>query len=167
MDVLGKMNRKTRKFPSSFRTIVKNALDRKGLTAAFSRHAVVNEWPRIVPPSVAAHAIARKISGSTLHVEVDSSAWMHELAAIKHILLEKINQNLPSGAAKIQDVRFYQRSRVKSSPRPEPEPVVPGPTESDLRRTRKVLEPIRDEDVRTVLERILEKDRRLKFSRGS
>ncbi|MFH1114004.1 MAG: DUF721 domain-containing protein [Pseudomonadota bacterium] len=159
------MNRRFRKFPASFRTVVKKALDRKGLTAAFSRHAVIHEWPRIVPPSVAAHAAARKVSGSTLYVEVDSSAWMHELAAIKHILLEKINRSLPSGAAKIQDVRFHQRSRAAPSPPQESPPVVPGPTADEIRRSGKVLEPVQDDDVRAVLQRILEKDRQLKWRR--
>ncbi|MDQ7781714.1 MAG: DUF721 domain-containing protein [Desulfomonilaceae bacterium] len=159
------MNGRTRKFPASISSVVKSALDRKGLTAAFARHAVIREWPRIVPRSVSAHAVALKVTGSVLHVEVDSSAWMHELAAIKHILLQKINAHLPPGAAKIQDVRFYQRSRKTSAPSAEPEPVPPAPTDGDLRTARQVLEPIRDEDLKTVLERILEKDRRLKWRR--
>ncbi len=160
------MKSQSRKFPSSLRTIVKNTLDRKGLTAALSRHAIIHEWPRIVPQSVAYHAVARKVSGSILHVEVDSSAWMHELAAIKHVLLQKINANLPPEAAKIDDVRFYQRSRKERSPAPEPEPVPPGPTDSDLRIAGKVLEPIQDEELKAVLTRILEKDRQLKWRRG-
>lgn len=101
-----------------------------------------------------------------MHVEVNSSAWMHELAALKHILLEKVNANLSPGTAKIKDIRFSQRSWKK---RPDdnikPDPVPPTPTDQELRMAKKVLEPIRDEDLKETLERILEKDRQLKWRR--
>ena len=56
---------------------------------------------------MAAHATAEAVSGSTLQVSTDSSVWMNELAAIKTVLLKKINTCLPDDVPPITDIRFY------------------------------------------------------------
>ena len=146
---------------------MRSILDRYGLKTALSRHNVVRLWPKIVDAAVARHVQAEKVTGSTLHLVVDSSVWMNELAAMKHILIEKVNSCLEPGAAKITDIRFQQRSWAKPAEKPVEPPLPPEPTEQDLRIARRILEPVKDEGLREVVSRILEKDRKLKFGRDT
>ncbi len=145
---------------------LRKVLNSLGLQSALSRHNVIQLWPKIVEAPVSTHAQAEKLVGSTLYVAVDSSVWMNEIAAIKNVLLEKINSCLPKRVAAITDIRFHQRSWARAKP-PEPQADAPSPpTEKDTRMVRQVLEPIKDEDLRAALMRILEKDRQLKCRRG-
>jgi hypothetical protein len=90
---------------------------------------------------------------------------MHELAALKNVLLEKINSRLSAQAAPIEDIRFRQRSWVSTPSGSEEELSPPEPDESHLRTVSRVLEPVKDSDLRELLARILEKDRTLKWRR--
>jgi predicted nucleic acid-binding Zn ribbon protein len=64
----------------------------------------VDEWAQIVGPRVARHTRATACRGGTLHVEVEGSAWMHELSYLKRDLIERINRQL--GGPHVHDVRF-------------------------------------------------------------
>lgn len=160
------MPRKSPKSPKLLGAIVSKALSGRGLKAPIARQSIIHKWAELVPATVSSHARAVKVVGSTLHLEVDSSAWMHELAAIKHVLLQKVNAGLGPGTAKIKDVRFHQRSWKKEPQSAPAEPAPPTPSERDVRMARKVLEPIDDEKLKATLERILEKDRQLKWRRN-
>jgi predicted nucleic acid-binding Zn ribbon protein len=159
------MNRKRLKNPVSAGMVLGNVLNGLGLSEAVSRHRIVHLWPKIVDTAVARHAKAVKISGSLLHVVVDSSVWMNELVAMKGVLIQKLNASLPRGTSGITDIRFRQRSWAKEQ-LPEPvRPEPPGPDEADARQVRQILEPVTDEHVRSLLARILEKDRLLRYRR--
>jgi len=161
------MKREVLNKPLSAGSILHQVLDRYGLKAALSRHNILNMWPTIVNPAVARHAKAERLSGSTLHVVVDSSVWMNELAALKNVLLNKINACLENGAAPITDIRFQQRSWAKNDEaKPTASPQYK-PTEQDIRRVQQILEPVKNEDLKSMLNRILEKDLDLKRSRFS
>ncbi len=147
---------------------LRSALSGMGLQAALSRQSVIQLWPKIVQAPVSSHAQAEKLVGSTLYVVVDSSVWMNEIAAIKNVLLEKINSCLPPRVAAITDIRFHQRSWAGAKATDEPRGCPPPPpTDKDIRMARQVLEPVRDEHLKRVLKRILEKDRLLKCRRQS
>jgi Dna[CI] antecedent, DciA len=155
------------KKPVAAGAALRSALSGLGLQAALSRHSVIQLWPKIVEAPVSSHAHAEKLVGSTLYVAVDSSVWMNEIAAIKNVLLEKINSCLPPRVAPITEIRFHQRSWAGvKTPAPCTSPSSP-PTDKDVRIARQVLEPVRDERLKAVLERILEKDRQLKSRRAS
>jgi predicted nucleic acid-binding Zn ribbon protein len=157
----------THKKPVAAGTALRKALGGLGLQAALSRHSVIQLWPKIVDAPVSSHAQAEKLVGSTLYVVVDSSVWMNEIAAIKNVLLEKINSCLPPRVAPITDIRFHQRSWAGvKAPVPCTKATAP-PTDKDVRMARQVLEPVRDEHLKVVLQRILEKDRQLKCRRQS
>jgi hypothetical protein len=164
MDAM-KYDRKSR--PEAAGSILAGAFDRMGLKPAIARHRIVNLWPRIVDKVVAAHATAETVSGSTLQVSTDSSVWMNELAAIKTVLLEKINACLPADAPPITDIRFYQRSSRRHTAQEAPPPRSFEPNEKDLEADRILLESVKDPDLRMVFERILRKDRHLKARIGS
>jgi predicted nucleic acid-binding Zn ribbon protein len=130
-----------------------------------ARHRIVHKWAAIVDTVVARHAKAEKVTGTVLHVIVDSSVWMSELVAAKRVLIQKINASLPKGAPGITDIRFTQRSWAKERPDKPREQEAPDPDETHVRQVRAILEPIEDERVRAALARILEKDRQLRFRR--
>lgn len=155
-----KYDRKSK--PEAAGSILAGAFNRMGLNPAIARHRIVNLWPKIVDRVVAAHATAETVSGSTLHVSTDSSVWMNELAAIKTVLLEKINACLPADVPPITDIRFFQRSSRRHGPKKAPSPRSYEPNEKDLEADRRLLESVKDPDLRIVFERILRKDRRLK-----
>jgi predicted nucleic acid-binding Zn ribbon protein len=161
------MARKPLKEPVPLDALLESAFERLGHGRSFARHKVLRFWPRIVGKVVAGHTVAEKVTGSVLHVAVDSSGWMNELAAMKNVLLEKIGSCLEPGVAPITEIRFRQRSWARKKSVPEPLSEVPEPTEEDLRLVRKTLEPLQDEELREIFERVMEKDRRLKHRRAS
>jgi predicted nucleic acid-binding Zn ribbon protein len=148
-------------------SVLRGVLGRYGLNASISRHNVVTLWPKIIDAAVARHVKAEKVTGATLHLEVDSSVWMNELAAMKHVLLEKVNAALEPGAAKITDIRFRQRSWAKSDKKEVEQPLPPEATEQELRLARTILAPVTDDSLRDVMSRILDKDRKLKSHRDT
>ena len=141
-------------------------LKRWGLAGSLARYSLITEWPHIVEPSIARHAKAHKIVDSTLHVIVDSSVWMNELAALKVVLLAKINSSLPSGTPPIRDIRFQQRSwAFEPKEIPEKSPV-PEPDEACEHAVSQIVAPLEDEELRSVITRILKKDWHLRGRRG-
>ncbi|MBI5570989.1 MAG: DUF721 domain-containing protein [Desulfomonile tiedjei] len=159
------MKRRESGYPTSVGTVLNSIFARSGLTASLSRYAILHSWPRIVGWQVARHAKAEKVTGATLHVAVDSAAWMNELAAIKNLLLEKLNAHIRPGAAPLADIRFSQRSWAKAT---KPEPAPPKPphaTEQEREAVDQMLEAVKDDKLRQMLKRIMEKDRQLKWRR--
>jgi len=159
------MSREKRSEPIPAGQVLQKVFKIRGWKSALSRHRIIALWPKIVDATVARHARAEKLSGSTLHVVVDSSVWMNELAAIKNVLLEKVNARLEPGAAAITDLRFHQRSWARQNEPPLPVYTEPHLSEKDVRLDRQLLEPVRDDELKPLLKRILEKDRRLKNRR--
>ena len=64
----------------------------------------VREWEQAVGPRVARHARAVAFREGVLHVEVEGSAWMHELGFLKTDLMRKVNRHL--GSRRVKNVRF-------------------------------------------------------------
>jgi len=126
---------------------------------------IVHEWHRVVAPAFSRHAQAEKIVGDTLYVVVDSSVWMNELVVIKTGLLERINTLLDPGSPPITDIRFSQRSWAARTKKEPPACPPPEPDENQVRLARQLLEPVKDEELRAVLERILRRDLVLKAGR--
>jgi predicted nucleic acid-binding Zn ribbon protein len=161
------MNHMHLKKPVTAGSVLGKVLNGLGLSAAVSRHRIVYMWPKVVDTVVARHAKAMKVSGAVLHVAVDSSVWMNELVATKAMLIRKVNARLPRGTSGITDIRFQQRSWAKERP-PEPDrPAPSGPDETEALQMRQILENVPDENMKSVLARILEKDRQLKRRRNT
>jgi predicted nucleic acid-binding Zn ribbon protein len=64
----------------------------------------VEGWPRWVGPRVARHSRAVAFRDGTLVVEVEGSAWMHELGFLKREIVRAVNRQL--GTDCVRDVRF-------------------------------------------------------------
>lgn len=154
--------------PVSAGSLLDGLLDGLGLKRGLSRHSVVHLWPKIVDSAIARHTICEKVVDSTLYISVDSSVWMNELAALKGVLLEKVNACLEQGTPRITDIRFHQRSWAKSGEVTPTNRLPDAPaSEENKRLVRRALEPVKDEQLKKTLERILEKDRVLKSRRGT
>ena len=145
-----------------------NVLQRLGLNKALSRHSIALRWPKLVDSVIANHTKIDKISGDTIFVIVDSAVWMSELSAVRLKLLDKVNRELGKGVAPFKEIRFIQRSWARTRPEPEvKEQEIAPPDEKHLRSVRQILNPLKDEELKRIIDRIVEKDRRLKASRDS
>ncbi len=160
------MKRRPANTPVQAGAVLKKLLDQYGLKKALSRRQVAFLWPQIVSPAIARHARIERITEKVVHIAVDSSVWMNEIAALKQVLLAKINKSLSSGATKFEDIRFAQRSWGFGAPKTAEEHEEPVLDEWEQRRVRTLLEPLGDEDLRSVMHRVIEKDLKLKKRRG-
>ena len=77
---------------------------RLGLEQGVLGWRAVEEWAQVVGPRLARHTRAVAFRDGALHVEVEGSAWMHELGFLKHELVRRINQHL--GSECVKDVRL-------------------------------------------------------------
>jgi len=84
--------------------VLGRVLARLGLDRTMRGWRAVDEWPRLVGPRLASHTRATTFRDGTLHVEVEGSAWMHELGFLKRDLIQRIHQHL--GSDEVRDVRF-------------------------------------------------------------
>jgi predicted nucleic acid-binding Zn ribbon protein len=69
-----------------------------GMTNVFAR------WPEIVGAAAAAHATPVRLSGTTLHVQVDHAAWATQLAHLEATVLGRLDE--VAGAGVVTAVRY-------------------------------------------------------------
>lgn len=79
-------------------------LKQYGLAEAAVGWQAVADWPAVAGARIAGHARAVSFHDGTLTVEVDGSAWMHELGFLKPELVRNLNRHL--GADVVRDVRL-------------------------------------------------------------
>ena len=75
-----------------------------GLAKTAEGWRAVSDWPAVAGPRLARHTRAVSFRDGTLAVEVEGSAWMHELGFLKRELVRNLNRHL--GAEIVQDVRL-------------------------------------------------------------
>ena len=64
----------------------------------------VSEWPALAGERVASRSRATGFRDGVLTVEVEGSAWMHELGFLKRELVRRVNEHL--GAEIVREVKF-------------------------------------------------------------
>ena len=84
--------------------VLSRVLRQLGLEDELLGWRAVEEWPQLVGSRVARHTRAIGFRDGTLRVEVEGSAWMHELSFLRRDLVRKINRHL--GSDRVRDVRF-------------------------------------------------------------
>jgi predicted nucleic acid-binding Zn ribbon protein len=84
--------------------VLERVLRDLGLGPALAGWRAVEAWPRVAGPRLARRARAVAFRDGTLHVEVEGSAWMHELGFLKRDLIERIHRDL--GTDEVRDLRF-------------------------------------------------------------
>lgn len=75
-----------------------------GLAATAEGWRAVSDWPAVAGARISGHTRAVSFREGTLSVEVEGSAWMHELGFLKRELVRNLNRHL--GADVVRDVRF-------------------------------------------------------------
>ena len=84
--------------------VLTRLLKQLGLEDELQGWRAVEDWARVVGPRVARHARAIGFEHGVLRVEVDGSAWMHELGYLKQELIRAVNREL--GSDRVREVRF-------------------------------------------------------------
>ncbi len=79
-------------------------LHQLGLDEQMAGWRAVQEWADLVGERVARHTRAVAFRDGTLYVEVEGSAWMHELQFLSRDLVRRVNERL--GRATVRDIRF-------------------------------------------------------------
>jgi predicted nucleic acid-binding Zn ribbon protein len=85
-------------------TLLSGALARLGLADGIERWRAVLEWDAIAGESLARHAKAVRVEGTTLVVEAEHSAVLYELSHRKAELLDRLHAHV--GGERIKDVRL-------------------------------------------------------------
>jgi predicted nucleic acid-binding Zn ribbon protein len=84
--------------------VVARLLRGLGLEDAMLGWRAVQEWPEIVGSRLARHTRAVEYRDGTLVVEVEGSAWMHEVSYLKRDLVQRTNSRLDANV--VRDVRL-------------------------------------------------------------
>ena len=90
--------------PRPLAAILPALFEQLGLAKTAEGWRAVSDWPAVAGPRLARHARAVSFRDGTLAVEVEGSAWMHELGFLKRELVRNLNRHL--GAEIVQDVRL-------------------------------------------------------------
>jgi predicted nucleic acid-binding Zn ribbon protein len=88
----------------SIASVGPRVLRQMGVAGEMPGWRAVQDWPRLVGDRVARHSRAVSFRDGTLHVEVEGSAWMHELGFLKRDLIAAINRHL--GSDPVRDIRW-------------------------------------------------------------
>jgi predicted nucleic acid-binding Zn ribbon protein len=86
--------------------ILPGLMKQLGLEERAAGWRAVSEWPALVGEGIAKHAHASAFHDGVLTVEVEGSAWMHELSLMKRELVRRANQHL--GATIVREVRLVR-----------------------------------------------------------
>ncbi|MEQ1831722.1 MAG: DUF721 domain-containing protein [Candidatus Eisenbacteria bacterium] len=84
--------------------ILPSLLRQYGLAEAAVGWRAVADWPAVAGTRIARVTRAVSFHEGTLTVEVEGSAWMHELGFLKPELVRNLNRHL--GADVVRDVRL-------------------------------------------------------------
>lgn len=90
--------------PQLVRDLLATYLDRSGLRAGVEAASVIDDWPDLVGPGIAAVTRVQKVSEGVLVVAVKTSAWIMELNLMKAELMRRANAG--KRAAKIRQIVF-------------------------------------------------------------
>jgi predicted nucleic acid-binding Zn ribbon protein len=90
--------------PSPLAAILPALFEQLGLARTAEGWRAVSDWPAVAGPRLARHTRAVSFRDGTLAVEVEGSAWMHELGFLQRELVRNLNRHL--GADVVHDVRL-------------------------------------------------------------
>ena len=101
------MNERKRK-PTTLADALGGFLEKTGLAKRVEQATIVEQWPELVGPQIAAVTKALSITpDGTLFVAVASHGWMTELSLMEPQLLRSIN--VAEGRADVRKIRFRLR----------------------------------------------------------
>ena len=86
------------------RTLLPRVLRNLGLEDGVAGWRAVEQWSEAAGPRIARRTRALSFHDGTLSVEVEGSAWLHELCYLKRELVRQVNRRL--GSAQVRELRF-------------------------------------------------------------
>ena len=132
--------------------LIPNLLKAYGLDFKLEEYRLIQAWPDIVGPQIAAHTLPAEVRAKTLWVVVDSSPWLHELTLLKPVLIEKLARC--GGRSLIHDVRF-RIGEMPLAERPQPPETPPAAlSPADAALLEDVLAPLTDPDLKASARRL-------------
>lgn len=114
-------------------------------------------WNQAVGERIAAHAQPSAYREGTLTVTVDSAPWMQQLTYLKKELIAKVNEEF--GQEMVREI-YMKAGRI--APPAQEKPHVPKRRELSTTEETEITEQtasISDPELRTVLERLIKRDR--------
>tara|TARA_B100000315_G_C14545687_1_gene573104 strand:+ start:1146 stop:1499 length:354 start_codon:yes stop_codon:yes gene_type:complete len=103
------------KTPSSFTPLsvaIGHFIRNCGFEGKLRERNLLNRWDEIVGEPISSHTRPDTIRFGTLHVVVDSSAWLQQLTFLKPELIRKIENHTEEGTVK--DIVFRLGSKLSS-----------------------------------------------------
>lgn len=88
----------------SLASILPGLMRELGLEDRAAGWRAVSEWPALAGEFIARRSRATSFRDGVLTVEVDGSAWMHQLSFQKRELVKRANEHL--GAQSVREVRL-------------------------------------------------------------
>lgn len=151
--------------PQPLSGILKDALKTLGLHDRIEELSVLSLWERLVGPQIAQRSTPVSVFDHVLYVHVSDNVWMHQLYLHKQTILRKIEQELGKGAIRDLSFRIGTVEQPPIRKRKQPNPPALDRIDLDpetLERIERILAEIEDEELRSVLRRIMIKDAKLK-----
>ena len=91
--------------PQPLGDLLTRFLDKSGLAPKLEAASAIPEWEERVGPQIAAVTEPLRVSGGTLVVAVNTSAWLMELNLMKAELMRHVNAGKTRGA-RIEQIVF-------------------------------------------------------------
>ncbi len=80
--------------PTRVGDLLDHVLKARGVGTQMRRVGALDAWADAVGQKIAAVTRPRAVVASTLFIDVRSSAWLMELNTMKHVLLDRLNEQL-------------------------------------------------------------------------
>src|SRR5215510_8360782 len=93
--------------PRPLATILPALFEQLGLARTADGWRAVSDWPAVAGARIARHTRALSFRDGTLAVEVEGSAWRHELGFLKPELVRNLNRHL--GGEFVTDLRLVPK----------------------------------------------------------
>ncbi|MEA3464676.1 MAG: DUF721 domain-containing protein [Thermodesulfobacteriota bacterium] len=142
------------------RSLVQGLLGNLGISNKIEQHRIWAVWEEAVGKQVAQYATPARIRNNVLEIKVIHPVWMQQLQLLKPRLLQQINAHL--GDTPITDL-YLRRGQIKKEPLIVAEPTAPLPEldAQELNRIHQLTNQVQDDEVRSAIEELLQKQRRL------
>ena len=102
------------------------------LLKALRPHLAKAHWAGVVGPQVSGVTQVEAVRDGVLYVRVKNSVWANELTLLKDDMVRRLNLKL--GGRVLTDIHFKASGLTKLK-KPTDKPVVPAPTEAELKKT--------------------------------
>ena len=154
------MKAKAGKKPQRVGSILEKTLKNMSLDRKLKEHKVWDIWDSVVGDYVSRHAQPDFMRNKILFVRVSSSPWMQQLSYMSKGIVEALNKRL--GAPIVEEIRF-KLGEIDPQWKPTPTPSLSSNPIPSLRKgiskeIQKSLSPIKDMQMREILERVILKD---------